>query len=103
MPDKARATAEKGRLKFTVVSDLNLKVAVEYGIVFEFTPEVAERYAAFFSMKEYNGAEASTNELPHAATCVIAPGGKIVYIFLHADHTKRAEPREILAALDAIE
>ena len=103
LPDKALATAEKGQLKFTVVSDLNLKVAAEYGLVFELTPEVAELYAAFFSMKEYNGAEASTNELPLAATYVIAPDGKIVYAFLKADYTKRAEPREILAALDAIE
>ena len=102
LPDKALATAEKGQLKFTVISDLNLKVATEYGLVFELTPEVTELYAAFFSMKEYNGAEASTNELPLAATYVIAPDGKIVYAFLHADYTKRAEPREILAALDGI-
>jgi peroxiredoxin len=103
LPDKALATAQKGQLKFTVISDLNLKVAAEYGLVFELTPEVTELYAAFFSMKDYNGAEASTNELPLAATYVIAPDGKIVYSFLHADYTKRAEPREILAALDAIE
>jgi len=103
LPDKAMATAEKGHLKFTVVSDLNLKVAAEYGLVFALTPEVAELYSAFFSMKEYNGAEASSNELPLAATYVISPDGKIVYSFLHADYTKRAEPREILAALDRIE
>lgn len=103
LPDKAQATTEKGQLKFTVVSDLNLKVAAAYGLVFELTPEVTELYAAFFSMKEFNGAEASSNELPLAATYVIAPDGKIVYSFLHADYTKRAEPREILAALDGIE
>lgn len=103
LPDKSKTTAERGHLKFTVLSDINLKVAAEYGLVFKLTPEVEKLYAEFFSMKEYNGEEASPNELPLAATYVISPDGKITYAFLNADYTKRAEPRDIIAALDAIE
>ncbi len=103
LPEKAQVTAEMGHLTFTVVSDLLLKVAAEYGLVFELTPEVEKLYASFFSMKEFNGEAASPRELPLAATYVIAPDGKIVYAFLHADYTKRAEPREILTALDGME
>ncbi len=94
---------EKNQLKFTVLSDINLKVAEEYGLVFELTPEVENHYANSFSMKEYNGEEASTRELPLAATYVIDPTGRIVWSFLDADYTKRAEPRDIISALDAIE
>jgi peroxiredoxin len=80
-----------------------LKVAEQYGLVFQLTPEVETLYAGFFSMKEFNGEDAASNELPLAATYVIAPDGKITYSFLDSDYTKRAEPRDIIAALDAIE
>lgn len=103
LPEKAQTTVEKSQLEFTVLSDLNLKVAAEYGLVFELTPEVEKLYAEFFDIEEYNGEEASKNELPLAATYVIAADGKIVYAFLDADYTKRAEPREIVAALESIE
>lgn len=102
-PDKATVTAEKGKLKSAVLSDLNLKVAAEYGLVFELTSEVEKLYAAFFSMKDYHAAGASSNEAPLAATYVIDRDGKITDTFLHADYTKRAEPREILTALDRLE
>ena len=103
LPDKSHSTVEKNQLKFTVLSDINLKVAEEYGLVFELTPEVEKHYANSFSIKEYYGEEASTRELPLAATYVINPTGKIVWSFLDADYTKRAEPRDIISALDAIE
>ncbi len=102
LPDKSLTTVEKNQLRFSVLSDLNLEVAEAYGLVFELTPEVEKHYAGFFSMKEYNGEKASTRELPLAATYVIDPNGKIVWSFLDADYTKRAEPRDIINALDGI-
>lgn len=103
LPDKSLTTVEKNGLRFTVLSDSGLKIARKYGLVFELTPEVEKLYAGFFSMQEYNGPDAAKNELPLAATYVIAPDGKITWSFLEADYTKRAEPRDIVIALDAIE
>lgn len=102
LPDKSLTTAEKNGLKFTVLSDPGLKVADAYGLVFKLTPEVERLYAGFFDMKEYNGPDAKTDELPLAATYVIAGDGTIVYAFLDADYKNRAEPREIIDALDAL-
>ncbi len=103
VPDKSLSTTEKNGLRFEVLSDANLKVSKEYGLVFELTPEVEKLYGEFFDIKEYNGAEAASNELPLAATYVIAEDGTVAWAFLEADYTKRAEPRDIIAALDGLE
>lgn len=102
LPDKSLSTAEKNGLKFKVLSDVNLEVARDYGLVFELTPEVAEVYNGFFSMADYNGAEAKDTELPLAATFVIGQDGIVTYAFAEADYSLRAEPGEILAALDEL-
>ena len=103
IPDQSLSTKEKNELQFTVLSDQNLRVAAKYGLVFQLTPEVEKLYAEFFDIKEYNGEEAATNELPLAATYVIDSNGSIVWSFLDADYTKRAEPQDIIDALDSLE
>src|SRR6056297_3372392 len=75
LPDKSLSTAEKNGLRFKVLSDVNLEVARDYGLVFELTPDVVELYSGFFSMEEYNGEEANARELPLAATYVIGQNG----------------------------
>lgn len=103
LPDKSLSTQEKNELRFPVLTDLNLKVAEQYGLVFKLTPEVAGHYSNFFKMADFNGKESASNELPIAATYVIDQTGKIIYSFMDEDYTKRAEPREIIKALDGLE
>ncbi|MDF1853247.1 MAG: peroxiredoxin-like family protein [Verrucomicrobiales bacterium] len=103
VPDQSLTTREKNELRFTVLSDQNLKVSGQYGLVFELPPEVEKLYAEFFDIKEYNGEDAASNQLPLAATYVIDAKGKIAWSFLDADYTKRAEPRDIIEALDELE
>lgn len=93
LPDKSMSTSEKHNLEFEVLSDVGNKVAREYGIVFKLIDKVAERYNASFGLADYNGND--SNELPLAATYVIAQDGKIIYAFLDADYRNRAEPSEI--------
>lgn len=102
LPDKSLSTSEKNSLRFPVLTDLNLKTAREYGLVFKVTPEVLAYYNENFSLSDYNGSEAAADELPLAATYIIAPNGKIAWAFLAADYTKRAEPQDILKALDGL-
>lgn len=93
LPDSSLSTAEKHHLEFEVLSDVGNKVAKEYGIVFELTPEVAEIYNSKFDLQKYNGD--ASNELPLAATYIINPKGEIVYAFLDPDYRNRAEPSEL--------
>ncbi|MCG8384429.1 MAG: AhpC/TSA family protein [Cytophagales bacterium] len=98
LPDKSLSTAQKHELEFEVLSDVGNQVARQYGIVFKLTDEVAEIYQQSFDILEYNGDD--SQELPLAATYIINPRGKIVYAFLDADYRNRAEPTDILNALE---
>ena len=100
LPDSSLSTAEKHALEFDVLSDPGNTVARSYGVVFELTPEVAASYQQSFDLHGYNGD--ASNELPLAATYVIGTDGVITYAFLHPDYRNRAEPREILEALEGM-
>jgi peroxiredoxin len=100
LPDKSLSTSEKHSLEFEVLSDVGNKTAREYGIVFKLIDELADSYQSGFDLHGYNGD--SSDELPLAATYVIDKNGVIQYAFLDAEYRNRAEPAEILAALEAL-
>ncbi|OYW73697.1 MAG: hypothetical protein B7Z37_20555 [Verrucomicrobia bacterium 12-59-8] len=97
LPDKSATTQEKNALQFQVLTDLNHGVAKEYGVAFKLTATVRDLYKQHFDLLEYNGAEASDDTLPLAATYIIDRDGTIRYAFLDADYRKRAEPAELAA------
>ncbi len=98
LPDQSMSTAEKNELQFEVLSDIDNKVAREYGIVFKLTDDVAKIYEEKFGLSAFNGND--SNELPLAATYIIAQDGTITYAFLDADYRNRAEPSVITAELN---
>jgi len=100
LPDSSLSTKEKNSLEFEVLTDLENKVGKTFGVVYELTAAVAKRYQEGFGLHQYNAD--SSNELPLAATYVIAQDGTIKYAFLDADYRNRAEPSEILDALKAL-
>tara|TARA_R110001583_G_scaffold35585_1_gene118171 strand:- start:20533 stop:21315 length:783 start_codon:yes stop_codon:yes gene_type:complete len=100
VPDKSLSTSEKHNLEFTVLSDLNNVVGKEYGVVFQLTLEVASIYEEGFGLSKYNGND--NNELPLAATYVIDKNGIIQYAFLDSDYRKRAEPSEVIDAINKL-
>ena len=100
LPDNSLDTKEKHELEFEVLSDINSEVGKSYGIIYKLTDEVAEFYKKGFDLKKYNGEDSYS--LPLAATYVIDTNGVVTYAFLDADYRKRAEPQEIIKALDAL-
>lgn len=103
LPDKSLSTKEKNSLTFEVLTDLNHAVARQYGIVFELTPEVRDLYQKHFDLTEFNGADAGAGTLPLAATYIIGADGVIRSVFVDADYRKRAEPAEIVEALEKLD
>lgn len=101
LPDNSLTTSEKNDLEFTVLSDLGNIIGKEYGVVYTLTDDVATVYNEGFELNKLNGN--SSNELPLAATYVIDTSGIITYAFLDADYTHRAEPSEILSALQKLQ
>lgn len=97
VPDSSISTKEKHDLKFEVLSDLGNKIAKDYGIVYQLSPEVASIFQDKFDLHAYNGD--SSDELPLSATYIIDQEGVIQYAFLDVDYRKRAEPRKLIKEL----
>ncbi|MEU8971491.1 redoxin domain-containing protein [Streptomyces monashensis] len=101
IPDESLTLAEKHELAFDVLSDPGSDTAARYGLAFDLSDELAAVYDTFgFDLKRVNGGHARTLPLP--ATYVIDRDGVIRWAFVDTDYTRRAEPADILAALDSL-
>ncbi|WP_328886571.1 peroxiredoxin-like family protein [Streptomyces sp. NBC_00316] len=101
IPDESLSLTEKHGLAFDVLSDLGSDVAKQYGLAFDLPDDLAEVYRGFgIDLQHANGGHARTLPLP--ATYVIDQNGVIRWAFVNTDYTTRAEPSDILAALDAL-
>ena len=100
LPDRSISTAEKEGLGYQVLSDVGNAVAKEYGVVFQLTEGVQANYEQNFGLSAYNGDD--SGELPLAATYVIDRNGTIRWAFLDADYRNRAEPADVIAALERL-
>jgi peroxiredoxin len=84
-----------------VLSDVGSQVARRYGLAFDLPGDLAAVYDKLgFDLQRVNGGHPRTLPLP--ATFVIAPDGLVRWSFVNTDYTQRAEPSDILAALDAL-
>lgn len=99
LPAKAKETAETNDLNIVALHDANLELAKKYGIVFDLPAPIAPMYRNNGKLKEYNGNE--DLQLPLSATYVVDSSGKITYAFLNADYKKRAEPSDVITAVQA--
>ncbi len=101
LPDKSLTTIEKHALTFEVLTDLQNRIARQFRLVITLSEEVQFLYAQMgHDIPAHN--DDDSWELPIPATYVIAPSGEIVFSFVHADYALRAQPEEIIAALEAI-
>ena len=92
-------TRDMHRLRFPVLSDTANQVARKFRLVYRLPPELQAMYESIMTkLPGYNG-DASW-ELPLAATYVIGPGETISCARVDEDWRRRAEPEEILAALE---
>lgn len=100
-PDTSLTVAQKNELKFTVLSDKKLDLARKFGIVFQLSDEVNEKYKGYgVDLIKQNQTE--TPDLPLSATYIVKQNGEIVYAFLDPDYTKRAEPSVIIEELNKL-
>ncbi|WP_246114710.1 peroxiredoxin-like family protein [Rubripirellula tenax] len=99
LPEKAKETAEANDLGIVALHDQGNAVARKYGLVFDLPEAIIPAYRDKLKLPEYNGNHAM--ELPLAATYVIDRSGKITYAFLDADYKNRAEPADVIKAVEA--
>jgi peroxiredoxin len=101
-PDESLSTAEKNAIEFVVLSDIDLEVARQFGIVFELPKELDATYQSFgIDLRKRHNTEKA--ELPIPATYVVAKDGTVTYAHLDVDYTYRADLEEIVEALGNME
>ncbi|MEU6665945.1 peroxiredoxin-like family protein [Streptomyces sp. NPDC046727] len=101
IPDESLSLTEKHDLAFDVLSDIGSDTAKQYGLAFDLPDDLAAVYDRLgFDLQRVNDGHPRTLPLP--ATYVIDRAGTIRWAFVNSDYTARAEPADILAALDAL-
>lgn len=101
LPDESLTTSERHNLEFEVLTDANSNYAKELGIVYTVEGEILEVYKEFgIDLEKHNGE--GQFDIPLATTFIINVDGTIIYSFIDADYTKRAEPTEILKELQSL-
>jgi peroxiredoxin len=100
IPDESLTLTEKHGLAFDVLSDIGSDTAKQYGLAFDIPEDLAAVYDKLgFDLQRVNDGHPRTLPLP--ATYVIGRDRVIRWAFVNTDYTTRAEPADILAALDA--
>jgi peroxiredoxin len=98
-PDLETFLKEGKKLEFDILNDKNNQLATKLGLVFGLTPELKAIYQQFgIDLTKTQGNP--DWKLPVPATYVIGKNGKVVFEFLDVDYTHRADPVDILKALD---
>ncbi|WP_165728822.1 peroxiredoxin-like family protein [Pseudoalteromonas sp. 31A1] len=100
LPDETLSTAQKNGLEFDVLSDVSNKVAEQFGLLFTLDERIQALYTEFgIDFEHYYGDKSF--KLPLPATYVINQEGVITYAFLSEDYTLRAEPIDVMTALES--
>jgi len=100
LPDETLSTAQKNHLEFDVLSDVSNKLAEQFGLLFTLDERIQALYTQFgIDFEHYYGDKSF--KLPLPATYVINQQGVITYAFLNEDYTLRAEPFDVMTALES--
>jgi peroxiredoxin len=99
-PDASLTHAERDGLRFHVLSDVENRVARDYGLVFT-QPDTSTAVSREVGLElaDYNGDD--SHELPAASTFVILADGTVGFASISGDYRWRVGPEEVLAALTA--
>ena len=99
--ESATTTVKKHDIDFEILTDKLNKEARKYGLVFKLEEDLKAVYLKFgLDLKKNQGNDSW--ELPIPATYVINQQGEIVYSFLNVDYVQRAEPADIIEALNKL-
>jgi peroxiredoxin len=100
-PDGSLSMQEKNALSFTVLSDPGNQVAKAIGIVTGPSDEArAAQLQLGLDLTTVNAD--GTTGLPMPTTLIVDGDRVVRWVDVHLDYTTRSEPKEILAALDAL-
>ena len=99
VPDGSLTKDEISNMDFTVLSDQDAKVALQYGVAWEVPEFLAEhmRVGRKLDLEKINNGNG--NVLPIPATFVLGKDGVVTWRYVNVDYRTRSEPDEIIEAL----
>ena len=100
-PDHASETARTNQARFAVAVDEGNRFGKSLGLVSALPQTLRPLYQEIgIDLPAQYGDE--SHELPLPATFVLAPSGRIAFAHVDADFTRRADPQDVVAALERL-
>ena len=94
-PERPESATNLEGLKFTVLSDIDNKLAKKLNLAFDITETIETVYKGFgIDLEKSQGN--SDRTLPIPATYIVDASGTIVFADIDADYTRRAEPAVVV-------
>ena len=101
LPAKSEEARKANGYRFPLLHDEDNQLARKFGLVFSMPEGLRPIHEAFqMNVPDWNGNDSW--ELPFPATYVIGTDRKIAYAFVDANWMKRAEPADVIAAVEAL-
>ncbi|KAB1069100.1 AhpC/TSA family protein [Tamlana haliotis] len=99
VPDGSLSESEISKMEFTVLSDQDAKVAIQYGVAWKVPEFLAEhmRVDRNLDLDKINNGDGSI--LPIPATFILDTNGTVVWRYVDVDYRTRSEPNDIIEAL----
>ncbi len=99
-PSKLKATPDREKLHYRLLSDSDAAAAKAFGIAFKVDDATVEKYKGYgINLDAASGRD--HHILPHPAVFVADTSGKIRFAHVNPDYKVRLEPKEILKAAQA--
>jgi len=100
-PEFARQLSKKLDLSIPILTDLDNRLAIKFGLVFTLPNDLRKVYLSLgIDLERHNGN--SSWALPLPARYIINPKGEIYDAAVSVDYTSRPEPEETLRKLDGL-
>jgi peroxiredoxin len=101
-PDHGLTMTEKNELAFPVLSDLDQSVSESYKVRFDLTGELEDLQVNLFQNDPAEQNADGRRSLPVPSTFVIDRTGTVRFAWVDADWRVRAEPSDVIAALEGL-
>ena len=99
-PSKLKATPDREKLHYRLLSDSDAGAAKAFGIAFKVDDATVEKYKGYgINLDTASGRD--HHILPHPAVFVADTSGKIRFAHINPDYKVRLEPKKILEAAQA--
>lgn len=94
-PERPDSSIDTKDLNFKVFSDINNNLAKKLNLSFDITETIESIYEGFgIDLEKFQGNR--NRILPIPATYILDSSRTVIYAYIDADYTKRAEPQEVI-------